>query len=220
MEKTYAWELLLGFTTDTYDLLGMVPDDWKAPTMEQLKEEVEKRTAFLSSMRGDRVQPYPPYSSARFKGHKLFWWASQGRLSEVKPYPSMVVKILDTHVGCVRWVPAPFVLAEILQKVSSVSGESFRQAAICQRWRKVFSALPEHFSFPIVSVRSSVSSGTYIRSIAHDCGGVAWSICRISVAQWSLHEVYSLDPIPATLMRAALALVRTRIPDCPMYIPL
>ncbi len=79
--KEYAWELLLGLSSDSYDVLGLVqllpPPDWAAAVREAAR-------ALEQALLGRRLQPYPPFSSARVAGHPLFWWAQQGRLHEVQ----------------------------------------------------------------------------------------------------------------------------------------
>ena len=120
------------------------------------------------------------------KGHPLFWWAQQGRLDDVV-IPQSEVHVEDTHVGCVRWIGAADVLAEMQRKIQLVSGSNFRQAEILERWSDVLASLDKGVQFPVLSVRSKVSSGTYIRAMAHrvgaECGvgGLAWSITRFQV---------------------------------------
>ncbi len=121
-------------------------------------------------------------------------------------------------MGCVRWVPVPFVLHSVLERVALVTGGGFRQEAVCARWREALGALPAGTRLPLLSVRCAVSSGTYVRSLAHEaaaaagCGGLAWSITRVAVqgAPLSLLAAFPLRPVSARLFRAVLALLRAR----------
>jgi tRNA U55 pseudouridine synthase TruB len=71
---------------------------------------------------------------------------------------------------------------------------------------------------PVLSVRCAVSSGTYVRSLAHEaaaaagCGGLAWSITRVAVcdASLSLLSAFPLRPVSASVFRAVMALLRAR----------
>lgn len=70
--KEYLVTMLLGVTTDTYDVEGEVI----AKTEPQVtREEIE--TA-LASLVGGREQIPPPYSAVKHKGKALYKWARQG----------------------------------------------------------------------------------------------------------------------------------------------
>jgi tRNA pseudouridine55 synthase len=89
--KEYAWEMLLGLSSDSYDVLGLVqllpPADWDAAVRDVTR-------ALEHALVGRRMQPYPPFSSARVAGHPLFWWAQQGRLHEVQ-IPRVEVEVQE-----------------------------------------------------------------------------------------------------------------------------
>jgi len=66
MSKEYVLDVLFGFSTDTYDVLGKVVETGDTATI--------KRTALLpliQSYRGDVSQEYPPYSSKTVEGKSL-----------------------------------------------------------------------------------------------------------------------------------------------------
>ena len=212
--KEYAWELLLGLSSDSYDVLGLgrlqLPADWDAAVREATR-------ALEQTLLGRRQQPYPPFSSARVAGHPLFWWAQQGRLAEVE-IPRVEVEVRACRVGCVRWAPVALLMREMLERVSLVRGTGFRQEAVCTRWREVLGALPSGTRLPLLSVRCAVSSGTYVRALAHEaaaaagCGGLAWSICRTAVlgTPLSLLAAFPVQPVSARLFRAVMALLQRR----------
>lgn len=204
--KGYAWELLLGLSTDTFDILGLAAGDAVIEAA-RLTAAAQQAEDMLSRLRGPMMQSYPPYSSVRVQGHPLFWWAQQGRLDEVA-IPQSEVHVEATHVGCVRWIRAADVLAEMQRKIQLVSGSNFRQAEILGRWSDVLASLSHEVQFPVLSVRSKVSSGTYIRALAHrvgaDCGvgGLAWSITRFQVGD----SLTLTQAIPSIEMPKALFL--------------
>jgi tRNA pseudouridine(55) synthase len=219
-DKEYVWEMLLGFQTDSYDLLGLVSQSWVPTPQAHLKAQVDQLPSRVSDMVGQHSQPYPPYSSARFCGHPLFWWATQGRLNEVQPWPTIDVRVRAASVCSVRWVKAQSLCESIVARVSLVPGESFRQSPVCARWREVFASLDPQSLWPIVCVRCSVSSGTYVRSLANACSAVAWSIERVSVDKWSLVDAVCVVPVSAILMRKALQIVIARHSDVRCYVPI
>ena len=219
-EKMYCWELVLGLSSDTYDVLGLstgTPEQWGR---ERLEEAVANASDLLSKGCGKRMQPYPAYSSVRVRGHPLFWWAQQGRLDEVE-IPQIQVEVYSCEVGCVRWIGAQELLLDMKRRIHLVSGNGFRQEAILAKWELVLQPLIDQnqnrFQFPILSIRSRVSSGTYIRSMAHsigsklNVGGLAWSISRAAVGP-SLSAVWgwSVHPISRLLFDRVMRIVKKK----------
>lgn len=191
-DKCYHWEALLGLQTDSYDVLGLCCSDTRTVTSRQ--QLVEQATHTLqTTLVGSFEQPYPPYSGIRVDGKPLFWWAQQQRLHEIK-IPVITATVLSTEVTLVRWVSVRHLRSEIARKIGLVQGE-FRQEQCLQRWNHVFDAnySPDD-QFPILSVRSRVRSGTYIRNLANRVGGLAWSICRVSVGSHVLNDCWNVEP--------------------------
>ncbi len=89
---------------------------------------------------------------------------------------------------------------------------------MCERWREALGSLPPDARLPLLSVRCSVSSGTYVRALAHEagaaagCGGLAWSICRTAVlgAPLSLLSAFPVRPMASRLFAAVMALLERR----------
>jgi hypothetical protein len=128
--------------------------------------------------------------------------------------PRIPVEIFSCEVGSVRWIPAEFVLNNMLERIGRAAGTlrtkrkannfdffrfflgtGFRQEAICKRWRELFSELPIDFKFPVISVRCKVSSGTYIRSLAQDIGQkvkVKWLFLTRNCSNWGLYQIGGL----------------------------
>ena len=222
--KRYAWELLLGVSSDSFDVLGLLRGEeggWAAeerPSVRQVTEEQAAEAARVldEETAGRRRQAYPPFSSARVRGHPLFWWAQQGRLNEVQ-IPQVEVEVTESKAGCVRWESPGRVLAQVIARVGLVNGQGFRQERICARWRMALADLPDSFRFAIVTARCAVSSGTYMRSLAEEtgrrvgCGGLAWSICRTQVGETlSLLDAFPLRPVSKELFEKVWRLLKQR----------
>lgn len=221
-EKTYYWELLLGLQSDSFDLLGMPTnvsiDDAVLPPSQRwdstrMEEAVQRLFKMLPSWIGERQQPYPPYSSIRVQGHPLFWWAQQGRLAEVV-IPSHSVHIRTANVNAVRWISASLLLEQIRNRIALVAGNGFRQPQIVQAWTDLLEPLGDHFKFPIISIHSRVSSGTYIRSLAYEMGqqlsvgGLAWSINRIAIGKdYCVTDAWVNEPMSRLLFERVMKIV-------------
>lgn len=180
--KSYEFEVLWGFETDTYDILGLVTGT--GPMPQKLDIKMDK---LLKDVGEKKLQIYPPYSSRTVGGKALHSWAREGRIEEVE-MPAKQIKIFSIEHLNTRLVKQEDVLEEILLKIDLVKGD-FRQDAIKTKWKdsiqKGEMCLISHF-------KADVSSGTYIRSLAQDMGkkletsALAYSIKRTKVGEYKL----------------------------------
>lgn len=182
-DKEYEFEILWGFETDTYDVLGLVTNVGKEP----LKHFDAKIGKILSDVASKKTQEYPPYSSKTVGGKALFNWAREGKIHEIDA-PSRGIKIFNMSHIHTRLVKQSDMLAEIESKVSKVHGD-FRQTEILNRWKE---SIDDCEQVLISLCKATVSSGTYIRSLVHTmgdsmgCGATAYSIKRTRVGQWNI----------------------------------
>lgn len=154
LDKEYIFEVLFGIQSDTYDILG-IPKHCEPKLL-----EVEK---FI----GKKVQEYPAYSS------RTFQMARDG--VDFEPV-TKEVEIYNLEILEEREISARQGLAEILEKIDLVKGD-FRQEEIKAAWQNL--DLPENLR--ITKFKISCSSGTYVRSLANQMGGLAYSIKRTRV---------------------------------------
>ncbi len=183
LPKTYEFEVLWGFETDTLDLLGKV---LKVGKSEVLEEEVK---GFLKESTGKFVQAYPAYSSKPVSGKALFKWAREGRLDQIE-IPTHEVEIFDIEFISRREAKKDELLKTILEKISFVSGD-FRQEEILSKWRETFEKTKEE-KFVIDKIKVSVSSGFYVRQFISDLSkklktsAVTFGIKRTKVGDYTL----------------------------------
>lgn len=162
LDKEYVFEVLFGIKTDTYDVLGI-------PSVTETKESV------ANDFIGKRVQEYPPYSSRTFQK------ARDGE--EFEPM-TKEIEIYNFEQLEEREESARTVLANIMERIDLVKGD-FRQEEILAAWNELL-ARPDLAMFRIAKFKINCSSGTYVRSIANQMGGIAWSIKRMRVGDWIL----------------------------------
>ncbi len=158
LEKTYEFEILWGFETDSLDLLGIVVESKKFKVE---SEEIEK---YLKNSIGKFVQKYPAYSSKTIKGKPLFQWAREGRINEVE-IPEHEVEIYEANFLESRTISKQELLRSIKEKISKVSGD-FRQKEILSKWEEVLKGYQIEFVVDKIQVR--VSSGFYVRQFVTD----------------------------------------------------
>jgi tRNA pseudouridine(55) synthase len=182
MDKTYEFEVMWGFETDTYDILGKVVERKSQPM------KLEKRMeGLLNEIKKKKVQDYPPYSSRTVGGKPLFLWARENRIEEIE-IPSRGIKIFSIEHLDTRVVSGKSLLDEIFSKINFVKG-NFRQDEIKHTWS--LNLFPEDMIF-LSSFKIDVSSGTYIRGLSYEMGkilktgAIANSIKRTRVGSFTL----------------------------------
>ncbi len=177
MDKEYEFEMVFGFTTDSYDLLGMPKE--QSIDIELVKKGLNQE---LLAYVGSRTQEYPPFSSKTIDGVPLFQKTKNG---EVFDLPTRQIEIYLTELlGC-KEISGSELYHEIVRRVALVKGD-FRQEAVIGAWKELLLKREDDF-FLSAKVRMSCSSGTYVRSLVHALSfpAVTFSIKRTRIFERS-----------------------------------
>lgn len=194
LDKEYEFEILWGVETDTYDILGKITKtSSKARSLPAIN-------SFLASpgkldLIGKFNQEYPPYSSKTVQGKALHQWAREGKLEEIE-IPTREVEIKNIEIISHKQISLEELKKEIFRRIDLVKGD-FRQGEIKGDWNMIYPALPgksesRDEKIWITKMRATVSSGTYIRSLAHELGkklgthAIAYSIKRTRVGEYRI----------------------------------
>lgn len=180
LSKTYTVSVLVGFETDTYDILG-IPGVYTdgTPDIQNYCEEKKVPDIF--------IQKYPPYSSKTVNGKPLFMYAREGASVE-QPVHSVTLEAIT--YGNKNTLQGKELLENIEKLVDSVDGD-FRQEEILKNWS---TRIDEDGAFTLHTFTVSVSSGFYIRTFVHDMGEVlgtplcVYSLKRESVGEYKVFE--------------------------------
>jgi len=188
LDKEYEFEILFGFATDTYDVLGKIESSARPCLAE--KELSKLISTNLKYFTGKFIQKYPPYSSKTVKGKPLFEYA-RGDITVEAPEREVVVKMLKLIK--IRKIKREKLLENIEKRINKVKGD-FRQKEILKLWRKELKSnlktAPDTFS--VASLKIKCGSGTYVRGIANSLGekigipALAFSIKRTRVGKYKL----------------------------------
>lgn len=190
LKKTYETDIILGIETDSFDALGMV-----LKVAEDSHKEKKEILSCLKGFVGRTMQEYPPYSSKPVGGKPLFWWARNGRLSEIE-IPCKEIEISGCTFLKKTHMSGSGLFADVMERIEKITGD-FRQKEIKACWRE-FEKDYKNDSFAKITLKVSCSSGTYIRRLADDigkklgCGAFALSINRISVGKHTLSDCLEL----------------------------
>lgn len=183
LDKTYEFEVLWGFSSDSYDTLGQVVP---GKTPQKLES---KMSGVLKKISDKKSQSYPAFSSRTVSGKALFMWAREGKIEEVD-VPEKNIKIFSIEHIHTRAITGREILEEVSRRMELVGGD-FRQEAILGTWQNAL--LPHQQEIYLISkFKADVSSGTYVRGLANEMGEIlgsgalAWSIKRTRVGEFRL----------------------------------
>lgn len=174
--KEYEFEVLFGFTTDTYDILGKVVSSKKYDLNKKILEESIKQN--LKYFTGKFIQKYPVYSSKNIK---------KVRAGKSVKASSREVFIKDLKFLKLRTINDVKLSNDIKKRILKVSGD-FRQKEILKLWQKHLQNSMTKYA--VASFKIKCSSGTYVRGIAHELGksmgvpALAFSIKRTKIGKW------------------------------------
>ena len=179
LSKVYEVKFLLGFYTDTYDILG-IPSEYQKPSFSK-----EIFSSALEEIKNLTQQYYPPYSSKTVSGKPLFKWAKEGLLNQID-IPIQNIEVISVEDLGGHTKKAKDVSLEIEKAVKQVTGD-FRQKEILKMWRKKIGTSPKELE--IHTLVFSVSSGTYIRSLIHELGQKLYTgACCIRIKRLSIED--------------------------------
>ena len=186
LEKEYVLDILFGFSTDTYDVLGKILRSGDASHVTRAKV-----IDGLARFRGSFEQEYPPYSSKTVEGKSLFEWARQS-VPWSFALPAHTVTVRDITLAGMYRVKESELLAYIERSVGGVDGD-FRQDDVLAYWHRALRKEGVRL-FPCATVHIGCSSGTYARSIANELGqhlgvpALALHILRTRVGEYRMER--------------------------------
>jgi len=182
--KEYEFEVLFGFATDTYDMLGKINHSNILTNIRMSKAELEKNVKQnLKYFTGKFQQEYPMYSSKTVAGKQLFAYARAGEEVDV---PSREVNVNSLKLIKIKKISSKKLLENVEKRIKKVKGD-FRQKEILKIWNN---KLKNPKKFYLVKLKIKCSSGTYVRSIANGLGekigvpALAFSIKRTKIGKW------------------------------------
>jgi tRNA pseudouridine55 synthase len=188
LDKTYEFAILVGFETDTYDLLGLVTQELPHPDPLLNKERgLDPVQNVLQSFIGKQQQSYPVYSSKTVDGKQLHTYAREGTVVEA---PTHQIEIYNIQCTSTVMIGKTELEKQIQERIGNVVGD-FRQAEILKRWNEVLQKSPQN-EFQMFSCTMDCGAGTYVRQLVHDIGTkldipmTTFSIKRTKVGEFEL----------------------------------
>lgn len=180
LDKEYEFEILLGYQTDTFDILGKIQNSFS--------KNIPKILDFnLTKYLGQQEQYYPPYSSIVVNKKPLWLWSKENRLNEIE-IPKRNINIYSLEYLYHYEIKNNLILFEKIKnkiyKLQPNNFENFRVNEIIDNWKNILINNNLNNNIKIYKFRSKVSSGTYIRTLVNRIGldlgyyGIAFDIHR------------------------------------------
>jgi tRNA pseudouridine(55) synthase len=158
-KKIYTAKILFGFSTDSYDLLGVVK---KEGNFDISKKELED---YFKKHKGKNKFSLPPYCAYKINGKPMFYLAREGLLND-SDIPKKEMIIESYYIKKDFNIEKEYLRNYIFQTINKVKGD-FRQKEIIKNWYNILN-LSSSTRFKIFEVVFEVSGGTYIRSIVNN----------------------------------------------------
>lgn len=193
LDKEYEFSILFGLTTDTHDVLGRIT---KISVPNNIKEDLQKAIRSIQSETHLEL-PYPIFSSKTVGGIPLHTWALRDKLAEIAipVQTSTIHKIKLNEVYSItgkeiyRHATTMINSLPTVTETSKAEGADFRRKDVLTDWQSFYD---RHHSDSFVEAKltATVSSGTYIRSLAHylgqqcQTGAIASSIHRTKIGKY------------------------------------
>lgn len=184
LNKTYIAEILFGFSTDTFDLLGKV----KKTSNKKLEKQFILQS--LNNFVGENFFPLPPFSSPIIANKEKFNLAKKGLLkasnSETRLMKIQQIKFLSN-----KYIDRKVLQTNIKNRINKVAGD-FRQKEILKIWSNKLETNKQKYL--VVKILVKCESGTYIRSLAYCLGQylktqtVLYSLKRTEVGYFSINK--------------------------------
>lgn len=190
-DKSYKFDLVLGISTDSLDLLGVL-------TQKNLQVEIPdqvKLQQVITQQEGNVTHRYPLYSSFTLKGEPLYKLAREGQVDDANR-PTYQTEVYSLKLVNSRSVKLSEILTPALTLISEVRGD-FRQDQIIDQWEQLIDSHPD-VTLPQLSFEADVKSGTYVRTIGEQIGAalgvpsVVNNIVRTKAGEFHLNDSIKL----------------------------
>ena len=194
LDKEYVVEILLGFSTDTGDVLGIPTRGVPLPQPGTPSAVRNVLHTFIGKCR----VPYPHFSSKTVAGKSLLAHTLEGNVHTIT-IPTTVRTIYRISLDGIRTISTQTLHDNIHERLSTIAhkssstavmGNDFRLPTITTAWEHLRAFTPHDALYTILTVRVTCSSGTYMRTLANDIAralgtsGLAFSIRRTHIGRY------------------------------------
>ncbi|MEX2144951.1 MAG: tRNA pseudouridine(55) synthase TruB [Candidatus Spechtbacterales bacterium] len=192
MDKTYEAVFILGEERDTDDITGRVRDAGTSETSSRVSQ-----SDFSSEN-----PPLPLSGKSRKSGNQAFPLprATRDKVSEVLALKE-IKNALKRFEGEIEQMPPAYSAKKIKGKKAYELARRGKEPKLHAKRVKIYEIKLLNYTWPELKIRTTVSSGTYIRALARDIGrelGVGAyvkELKRTHIGKYSLDEAKTLEEL-------------------------
>lgn len=172
LDKTYDVCFVVGLSTDTSDLLGIIKDT--NFTFDQKQISPDNLLDIFKKLSGQRSQKFHNFSSKNILGKPLWQHSREG----TKIDASHIINIYDIKLLSIKEIE----LNKIYEKVETITNlvqGDFRQKEIINSWQEIKN---QDSKLPLLNIKMFCSSGTYVRVLIDEISEILnLPICVYSI---------------------------------------
>ncbi len=191
--KTYEFDIVFGYSTDTYDPMGMITNNDPAPRVDFKALEKE-----LKKFKGDYSQVVPYFSAIKVKGKSMHEHARADQLDGVE-VPVRSGKILKIDLLQASNITIPDFVETSVSNISKVVGD-FRQKQIVKQWKEIAKTHKGQI-LQLATINVQLTKGLYVRSLTVDIANrlnsvaLCTNIIRTKNGEYSRENSIPLDQV-------------------------
>jgi tRNA pseudouridine55 synthase len=112
-----------------------------------------------------------------------------------------IEKILSSFIGEIEQLPPPFSAVKIKGKPAYLLARKGKKVELKPRKVKIYEIRILDYNWPVLKIETTVSSGTYIRSLANDigeklgCGGYLNDLKRVRINEFKVEQALTFEDI-------------------------
>lgn len=187
--KSYEFEIILGLSTDTDDILGILNNKDLNYEVESIISKVDMEIKNSITIKNQKFHRYSSYMLRKGEKRLPLWeWNKLNQLNEAD-IPSKEVSIEAMSIIDHKIYTLKELLEDFIGRISLLKNKhNFRQNEITQQWKNLIDLYSDKISIQSIKVKCNVSSGFYIRELAN-------SLKRILQFPLLIHDINRTDII-------------------------
>lgn len=167
MNKTYEFEFVIGFSTDTTDILGLF-NNYTYNNDISIELIIDYILSYQNKTFQQKYHNYSSYTVQTECGKKPLWWIAKHMPSKL-PHVTKQVTIYSVNDVSFSQMNTVQLQHDILERIhtfkQNLDNDTFRTEEIINQWTKL--DLTED-NLSVIKCKLSVSSGFYIRQFVQD----------------------------------------------------
>lgn len=168
LDKEYEFEILFGFSTDTYDILGIV-NNYNLDFDKKIIDNFN-----ITNYIGNQEQYYPPYSSIIVNKKPLWLWSKENKIDEIE-IPKKKINIysiesIESEIKYTNYNQLYNIIDKRIHSLNENNYDKFRVKEISDKWKSIL--LYNNIKGNPLTKRYKIkcSSGTYVRGLTNKIG--------------------------------------------------